>query len=142
MMALSGLVPRALPKAVRLALFVGLGGAVLAMGYFGLVAPTPENLWLIDPHDGSPHVAAFFVLTLVGAMLFTLARRVGMMAFAAGLILELIQLPTAHHHFSVGDVLANAVGVVLGLMAFAAISRAWTRLTGAAFPGPVESTGA
>ena len=133
-----GLEIRPWPPRVRFGLLMGLGILMLVVAYYGVISPTslPDHRLIVGWNDVLLHVGAFFALTLVGVLLFAPALRVGLVAFAAGLGLEIIQIVSPHHQPSFRDVVADGVGVVLAVAVFGVMNWTWTRLSGTALPGP------
>jgi VanZ family protein len=112
-----------LPRFVRVG---ALAAVVATIVYFSLLdAPAtiaPSGPW----YDKQLHFAAYAALT-VTAVAATLeyrdrpwTRLVGVVAcsIAFGILIEIVQAPLAGRYASVGDVLANAVGTLVGSIAF------------------------
>lgn len=141
LLSLLGLKIRPWPPRVRFGLLIGLGVLVLVVTYYGVISPNPlpDHRLIVGWNDVLLHIGAFSALTLVGALLFTPALQVGVVAFAAGLALETIQTASPHHEPSLRDLVADGVGVVLALVVFGVMNWTWTRLSGTALPGPAKT---
>jgi VanZ family protein len=136
-----GLELRAWPAPVKWVMWVVLAVTGAVIIFYGVISasPLPDHRLIVGWNDVLLHVGAFFALTLVGALMFAPARRVGVMAFAAGFLMEIIQIASPHHQPSLRDLVADGMGVVLALVVFGAVSWAWMRLVGMALPGPVRT---
>lgn len=91
----------------------------LACGLVALLSLTPTTYLpgnLFDWWDKAQHAAAFTGLCLLGCFAYPARRRAvvfGLMAFGAGI--ELAQAATGWRYGEFGDLLADMVGIGLGL---------------------------
>ncbi len=77
-----------------------------------------RNPALTQQHpDKLNHIAAFVVLTVMLYLGYPEIRiaHVVLLMFAYGLLIEVVQYLLAYRHFSTGDILADAVGITLGV---------------------------
>jgi hypothetical protein len=94
--------------------------AALVVLYFAL-APVPER----EPFTGwdkANHVVAFGGLAVLGLLGWASRARLvltGLIGY--GVLIELLQLATVDHHFDLHDLVADAVGLAVGWLAW----RAW-----------------
>lgn len=99
--------------------------AALALG------PPPGGL--APGQDKLLHLAAFFILTVLGALAFlrtsVWAPAVGLLA--GGIAIELLQgIPAIKRSMSLGDVVADAAGIAAGLVLVAVVRLTWKTLRG------------
>ena len=103
---------------------------------FGVLAGLVFNTGLDHPYDKLVHVGFFALLTLSIHTLFCCRLRISALAsFALGLGGEAIQGFLPHHHSSMDDALANAIGIALVVVAIA-LKRSEMRQAMAS--GPIE----
>jgi VanZ family protein len=86
-------------------------------------APVPFNDGEL-PLDKARHLLAFAALAWVAAQGWGRARQaaIAMALLAYGVFIELVQSQVPGRHASTSDVLADALGIVLGLLAARAFS--------------------
>lgn len=107
------------------AAFYSLAGFILFLATTPLDYPVPSSSW-----DKLNHVAAFGVL----ATLLSLAHRPmgavlqGAALIAYGLLIEVWQYFLPERHFEWADLLADGIGIVLGLLFMAVVWRQMERL--------------
>ena len=110
---------------IALFCFACLTVAALALG------PPPEGL--APGQDKLLHAAAFFVLTVLGALAFQRtsiwAPAVGLLA--GGIAIELLQgIPAIKRSMSLADVAADGVGIAAGLLLVGAAALVWKAARG------------
>lgn len=87
---------------------------------FGVLVGLVFNTGLDHPYDKLVHVGFFALLTLSIHTLFCCRLRISaLVSFALGLGGEAIQGFLPHHHSSLDDALANAIGIALVVAAIA-----------------------
>ena len=99
--------------------------AVLVLSLLPLTVPQPTTGW-----DKSNHFLAFGVLALLGVRAWTdrvAAVLAGLMAY--GVLIEWLQGMTPTRSSDWHDLIADAGGLALGLLAHAALTRVWPGLS-------------
>ncbi len=103
-------------------------GAVVVTAIFAF-GPSPDGS--VPGRDKVYHVLTFLTLGLLGSFAFprTDLTRLALLLLAGGVLIELIQgLPIVGRDRSLGDVVADAVGVAGAMLAAAGVRRlAWRR---------------
>tara|TARA_R100001440_G_scaffold24211_5_gene39367 strand:+ start:34004 stop:34438 length:435 start_codon:yes stop_codon:yes gene_type:complete len=96
----------------RLALF-GSMLIILWLATTRLDYPIPSSSW-----DKLNHLAAFIELTILARLSWPKLRPVyaGLAMLAYGLTIEIIQAPLAYREFSLLDLVADGIGVIIGLI--------------------------
>lgn len=117
-----------LSQALHFAFIALFCAACLAVAALAL-GPPPTGL--APGEDKLLHIAAFFALTVLGALAFyrssVWAPAVGLLA--GGIAIELVQgIPAIKRSMSLGDVAADAAGIVAGLVLVAAARLVWRGL--------------
>jgi VanZ family protein len=83
------------------------------------LARIPDIAPQVDYFDKIEHLVGYALLAAYAAMLFATRRALGAAALglvALGVLIELLQSMTSWRSADAGDVLANATGVVLGML--------------------------
>ncbi len=102
-------------------------GALFAMVLIGACVGTllPSHwlpVWL--PNDKLLHVGVYFLLSLLALMKLSLLPW-GLLSiyglFMLGFGLELVQRHVPGRSFSIGDVVANGIGIAMGVMLYATL---------------------
>lgn len=93
---------------------------------FGVLVGLVFTTGIDHPYDKIVHISFFALLTLSIHALFCCRLRISaVVAFGMGIGGELVQGMLPHHHMSLGDVVANAIGVAL-IVALIALIRSET----------------
>ncbi len=94
---------------------------------FGVLVGLVFNHGLGHPHDKIIHIVFYALLTLSIHALFCCRLRISaVVAFVLGIIGELVQGVLPHHSMSLGDAIANGIGVAL-IVAMIALMRSETK---------------
>lgn len=102
----------------RPSLWLGAWIAMLLATVLVCVAPMPQIAPRVDHFDKIEHVAGYALLMAYAVMLFATRRALGMAAaglLALGGLIEALQSMTSWRSADAADLLANALGVALGL---------------------------
>ena len=91
---------------------------LFAVSYLAL-APLDNPKLHEDFGDKINHIVAFFVLYIVGYISLLSGYRLLIFLFLYGITIEIIQFFTPYRTFSLFDVLANTIGLMLGFFAVA-----------------------
>lgn len=99
-------------------LWLALGCLLLAAVLAGSLAPHPERLLPVRIWDKAQHAGAYLVLAVWFGCIYR--RRyhalVGLGLVAFGVLIEILQGESGYRDFSFADMLADAIGVAIGVM--------------------------
>ena len=111
----------------RPALWLGAWLGMLLATVFVCLVPMPEIAPRVDNFDKIEHLAGYALLMAYAVMLFATRRALGMAAaglLALGGLIEALQSMTSWRSADAADLVANALGVALGMAVAATPLRA------------------
>jgi VanZ family protein len=93
------------------------GWALVAAVVIGSLTPG-DLARSLSIHDKLMHAGSYFLLMIWFAGLYRRSRHlaIALVLFCLGTVLDMLQAGTATRHFDLRDVLANASGILLGLV--------------------------
>ncbi|SFL86633.1 VanZ family protein [Marinobacter zhejiangensis] len=91
--------------------------AISAIAILYLATTSGSELMPPSPSDKLNHLVAFMELTLLARLSWPRSHPAVLLALVAayGVAIELIQWPLPHREFSLADMLADSVGIMLGM---------------------------
>ena len=107
-------------------LWLALGWLLVLTVIVGSLAPSPM-LSAITIRDKALHAGSYFLLMVWFAGLYPRGRQavVALVLLALGIALDVLQAGTATRTFDLHDILANALGILLGLILSLALLAGW-----------------